>query len=765
VVTDTNSLNKTRTYTYDAVGDRIQVKDRNNRIRKFVYDLLDRNTSEIWVDSSNNPIRTFNYTYDAVGELTKVTDPSSTYSYTYDAAGRNTSVDNTGTPGVPSVKFDYSYDAVNNLVRTSDAINGVAKGTTNYVYDALNRATSINQSGSGVVDKRVDLAYDAASFMTGMTRYSDLAGSNQVAKSDYTYDAAGRLNNLKHSHHGNTIANYGWTYDGANRITKSTSPDGSSDYSYDLTNQLTGSDHSSQTDESYQYDSNGNRTGNGYTNGANNQLLSDGKYNYEYDGEGNRTKRTEIATGKVDEYVWDYRNRLTNVVTKDSSGNVIHKKSDYAYDAFDKRISKSIDADGDGSGSPTVEGYVYDGDNLALVFDGSGQQKERFLHGIGVDSVIAQENADGQVLWAKSDNQGSVRDVINSNGQVLNHYVYDSFGKIIAQTNPGVNFRFSYTGRELDNETGNYYYRSRFYDPQIGRFINEDTIGFNGGDSNLYSYVFNSPVNFVDPSGHGALGKVIGGGIGAGLGSVAGGTPGGIAGGSGGTLVAPGVGTIGGGAAGAAAGEAAGAAVGAGIGSYLGDKIEDAFRHYFPTQDNPQERTKDDAPAIPDTGSCNPEPPKCNNDDLGQEIAEELIDRVLDNKGTLERGDINSNVVGGVPNQYAGHHLIPVSVAQTSSAMRRGAQIGYNINNGNNGVAFPTTVELAIKSGLPLHRGKHIPEYFQYAKEKLNKLDAAYEAGKLSDEQLLKRITKIENQIRKDLLNKKIKLQKKDPHC
>jgi YD repeat-containing protein len=291
VLTDTNQQGLKRIYTYDAVGNQTQVKDRNDRIRKFVYDKLDRNTSETWIDGNNNPLRTFNYTYDAVGELTSVTDPSATYSYTYDAGGRNIKVDNTGTPGVPNVKFDYSYDAVNNLVQTKDAIAlralakpiaGVGNGTTNYVYDALNRATQINQSGNGVVDKRVDLAYDAASQMTGMSRYSDLGGSDRVAKSDYQYDAAGRLTGIKHESNGNTIADYGWEYDAGSRITKHTSPNGSSEYNYDKTNQLTGSDHSYKTDESFQYDSNGNRKDTGYSTGANNQLLSSDVLNVNY---------------------------------------------------------------------------------------------------------------------------------------------------------------------------------------------------------------------------------------------------------------------------------------------------------------------------------------------------------------------------------------------------------------------------------------------------------------------------------------------------
>ncbi len=70
-----------------------------------------------------------------------------------------------------------------------------------------------------------------------------------------------------------------------------------------------------------------------------------------------------------------------------------------------------------------------------------------------------------------------------------------------SQTNPSVGFRFGFTGRELDSETGNYYYNSRYYDPLVGRFISEDAIGFAGGDANLYRYVGNSPTNYTDPSG------------------------------------------------------------------------------------------------------------------------------------------------------------------------------------------------------------------------------------------------------------------------
>ena len=60
---------------------------------------------------------------------------------------------------------------------------------------------------------------------------------------------------------------------------------------------------------------------------------------------------------------------------------------------------------------------------------------------------------------------------------------------------------YSFTGREWDSETGLYFYRARYYDPEAGRFISRDPIGFTGGDMNLYGYVGNNPLNAIDPMG------------------------------------------------------------------------------------------------------------------------------------------------------------------------------------------------------------------------------------------------------------------------
>lgn len=529
VVSDTNELGFTRRYRYDAVGNQTRITDRNGRVRDFAYDGLDRLTEESWLDESGESIYSLYFDYDAASQLESVGSFGDfSYQYEYDLAGRLTNLDTfyglfillggAGGDQPLNVLLDYTYDAADNLLSVSDSTRRVefipgdgpfggtfdevliTGGTETFTYDALDRLTQVTQSGNGVAEKRVDFSYDAASQMTGSTRYSDLAGTQVVADSDYDFDLAGRLTSLTHSHDATTLAAYAWSYDAANRITQFTSPDGVSDYSYDERDQLVNSDHSYQTDENYSYDGNGNRTNAGYQTGLNNRLLSDGTYTYEYDAEGNRTKRIEINTGEVTEYTWDYRNRLTAVVTKHNTGEIL-RNVEYAYDAYDRRIEKSVDSDGEGPAEAEVERFVYDGDHIALVFDGEGNQTHRYLHGDYVDQVLAEETADGSVRWALADNQGTVRDVVDNNGSILNHISYESFGNVTSETNPDVDFRFGYTGREFDEETQQYYYRARYFDAIVGRFISVDPIGFNAGDANLYRYVYNSPLNATDPSG------------------------------------------------------------------------------------------------------------------------------------------------------------------------------------------------------------------------------------------------------------------------
>jgi len=99
------------------------------------------------------------------------------------------------------------------------------------------------------------------------------------------------------------------------------------------------------------------------------------------------------------------------------------------------------------------------------------------------------------------DHEGTIRDIANNSGTVVDHRKYDSFGKMTSESAPTTDFIFGYTGQALDKATGLYDYWHRWYDPAAGRFATEDPSGFAAGDQNLYRYVGNNPLNNTDPSG------------------------------------------------------------------------------------------------------------------------------------------------------------------------------------------------------------------------------------------------------------------------
>ncbi|ERN39815.1 RHS repeat-associated core domain protein [Rubidibacter lacunae KORDI 51-2] len=511
--TETNALGKTRTHDYDLAGNLIRSEDRNGRVREFSYDVLDRLTEERWLAANSEVIRTLGYDYNEADELLQLFDDEGdastepTHIFSYDQAGRPTSTINNFVPGLASnVELQYAYQSnSNNLGSVTDFIDGVEHGVESFLYDDLNRVTEIAQSGTGVAAKRVELDYDKTSKLAEIRRYNSLSGGTSVATSTYTYDAIGRLDGLSHDTAPlSDPLTYSYTYDRAHRLTQSDSPDGTARYSYDRRDQLLSAAYVGDLatylgTETYSYDDNGNRTSDGSVTEANNRLSENDGYTYSYDDEGNLIEQVDKASGEVTTYTWDHRNRLTEVEVRNSNGDLI-RDVEYRYDVLDRRVAKVIDLDGDGPAAATAEHFVYDGEHIALVFDESGTLVQRYLHGPLIDQVLAEETADG-VRWTLTDHLGSIAYILNENGEILNHLIYDSFGNVIHETDPSVDFRFGFTGRERDEETGLHYYRARYYDPRTGRFLSEDPLGFGAGDVNLYRYVGNSPLNFTDPSG------------------------------------------------------------------------------------------------------------------------------------------------------------------------------------------------------------------------------------------------------------------------
>jgi len=298
---------------------------------------------------------------------------------------------------------------------------------------------------------------------------------------------------------------YDYTYDLANQLIQETRLGDSVDYSYDLLGQLTAADYALQADEFYNYDANGNRTsssipGSNYVTGPNNQLLSDGEFNYDYDAEGNQTRKTEIATGNVSEYEYDHRNRLTRV-TEMSPGGIILSESDYVYDVEGRRIAQTVDEDGDGPAAAETTYYTYNGNDTWADFDEAGNIIARYLYGNEIDEILARWQPSSGTGWYLTDRLGTVRDLVNASGVLLNQISYDSFGQVLAQTNGTAGDRFLFTARELDAATQQYFFRARYYSASTGRFTQQDPIGFDGLDANLYRYASNSTINATDPSG------------------------------------------------------------------------------------------------------------------------------------------------------------------------------------------------------------------------------------------------------------------------
>src|SRR6185295_9557183 len=173
--------------------------------------------------------------------------------------------------------------------------------------------------------------------------------------------------------------------------------------------------------------------------------------------------------------------------------------AEYTYDAVDRRIASRYDTDGDDT-IDREERYVWERDNVVLDFvDADGDNggggsdpmvlARRYLWGPAVDQFLAQETVDDggaeDVQWAVTDNLGSVRSFVDSDGDITTTYSYSAFGAVTVITGSLSDTRFLYTAQEFDSVTGNYYYNARWYDPATGRFVGVDPIDFAASDINL----------------------------------------------------------------------------------------------------------------------------------------------------------------------------------------------------------------------------------------------------------------------------------------
>ena len=286
----------------------------------------------------------------------------------------------------------------------------------------------------------------------------------------------------------------------------------------------------------YAYDGNGNcvrkrgeKYQNEYTYDRMNRLVGavqDGKEEkYAYDLVGNRLKKESVQG--TESYHYNAKNQLTHIhngentlrYLYDKQGNLLEeqgktRRKQYSYDAANRQVSIAS-AEADGAIGKLLQSNRYDGEGLRYETEENG----KIIHFLFDRGELAQENQEGEETsyvrgrspialnrggkarnYFVQDEMGSTLLLLDQDHEIRKSYRYGAFGNILQETGDLPN-RLMYTGQMYDGAAVQYYLRARFYNPAIGRFMQEDT--YCGDGLNLYAYCANNPVIYYDPSGYG----------------------------------------------------------------------------------------------------------------------------------------------------------------------------------------------------------------------------------------------------------------------
>ena len=498
--------------------------DRNNYLQSldygngdsvdYTYDDKGRLLTQTYEDGD-----TVSYAYDNNGALAKVTDSATgiTTSYYYDFTDRMMKYVESGEDYSHSV--GYEYDTLNNLTQLVETINGV-EHTTSYDYDDDNRLHTVTQGSHTET-----YTYDDF----GRTSRKQTKNGDEVVKTEtYTFQnptdttTSGQVATYKTTANGYQIA-FSYTYDDngniktvAEEVWNGLTKDGVGDrinYTYDSANQLIREDNkAAERTWTWTYDAAGNilsRTEYAYTTGSLSDVTPIDTVTYTYGDSAwgdlltayNGTAITYDGIGNPLSdgtwmYTWEHGRELASMTNGSTTWT-------YTYNADGMRTSKT--------NGTTSYSYVYNGSQLSQMTVTTVGEDEtvttdllQFTYDASGRPTTLTHN--GTLYYYVTNLQGDVTEILDSAGYIIAYYVYNGWGELSGGMNTpiGTLNPLRYRGYVYDDETRFYYVSSRYYDPEIGRWINADGFVSTGQDItgyNMFAYCGNNPVNRKDPTG------------------------------------------------------------------------------------------------------------------------------------------------------------------------------------------------------------------------------------------------------------------------